>query len=117
MNDKNKLDEIENEELEIIEVPQKEDQKVVSQSDSDYVLSEASVGLIEGISFTVSGLVMSTEEDEGEGWTAYFDIEKSRFVDFWEGTEFELKEGVNLKVLKIEKADHDAKGKIYLKRL
>jgi hypothetical protein len=78
----------------------------------DLVVSEASFAKYSDISFTVSGLSRTKKEGQ-QVWTAYLDIEKSRFVDFFEGTQFELKEGLNMVVAKIEKKDHDDKGKVY----
>jgi len=101
---------------EIRENPQGNQNMSNEIKDYDFVVSEAAVGNYEGVPFTVAGILL--QEVEGKKVpTTYLDIDKSRFVDIFDGTEFELKKGVKLKVIRIEFANPPEKGKIYFKRI
>lgn len=80
----------------------------------DYVVSEAAVGNIEGIPFTLDG-IFNTQENNTTVLTTTMDIDKNRFVDIVTGTIVDWKEGVQLRVVNIEKSDGQQKGKVYFK--
>ena len=80
----------------------------------DYVVSEAAVGNIEGIPYTLDG-IFSAQENNTTVLTTTMDIDKNRFVDIVTGTIVDWKEGVQLRVVNIEKSDGQQKGKVYFK--
>lgn len=83
--------------------------------DFDLVVDEASVGRFADVTFTVSGLIPRTV-DGATVLTTYVDIEKSRIVDLVEGTTFELKPGVTLKVVRIT-GGSGQKGRLWFKQV
>ena len=85
--------------------------------DFDYVVSEAAVGKIHGVPFTVAGF--ETKVISGvEVVSTYLDIDKKEFVDVENGTEFMLNKDTKVKVVKLIPAvAPDTKGKIYFKVL
>lgn len=91
-------------------------QTPVASGDFDYVVSEAAVGNIGGVPFTLDG-IYSTEKDGKKVPTTTMDINKQRFVDIFEGSIVELKEGLSVKIFKIEEGEGDSKGKVYFKVL
>ncbi len=84
-------------------------------SDYDFVVSEAAVGNIKGVPFTVAGFE-SKIKDGVEVTSSYLDINKKEFVDVEDGTEFMLDKDTKIKVVKLSPAiAPDTKGKIYFK--
>jgi hypothetical protein len=103
-------------EKEIIEQPDNQPKQATSQTDYDFVVSEAAVGNIRGVNFTVAGI--SEAEVEGKTqWTTYLDIEKSRFEEVYQGKIVELNQQTKVLIVKIEGGDDNTgiKGKIYFK--
>lgn len=101
----------------ITEVPKNDSEEKVSSEKAtfDFVVSEAAVGSINGVTFTVAGFEES--EDSNSAWETYLDIDKSKFVDVMDGTIFNLDETTRVQVIKLEKDSDDSKGKIYFKIL
>ncbi len=86
-----------------------------ASGDFDLVVDEASVGRFADVTFTVSGLIPRTV-DGATILTTYVDIERSRIVDLVEGTTFELKPGVRLKVVRIT-GGPGQKGRLWFKQV
>ena len=82
--------------------PQEKGQK------QEYVVSEAAVGNIGGVPFTLSGI----SKNEAGKDKVTLDINKSRFVDAVVGDEIKMDENTTVRVTKIERADPPQRGQI-----
>ena len=99
----------------IVEKPDNNPIRQESSSEYDYVVSEAAVGQIEGVQFTVAEITEELVEGKTKN-TTYLDIEKKRFEDIYEGSVVSLNEKVKVLVVKIESLPTpQGKGKVYFK--
>jgi hypothetical protein len=103
-------------EKEIIEQPNNQPDETKKEIDYDFVVSEAAVGNIKGVNFTVAGI--SEAEVEGKKQlTTYLDIEKSRFEEIYQGKVVNLNDKIKVLIIKMEGGDDEkgGKGKVYFK--
>ena len=81
----------------------------------DFVVSEAAVGQVDGVRFTVAG-IREVERGGAVIPTTYLDIERSRIVDVEPDSVVTLREGLALRVVAIVSAGDPMKGKVYFQR-
>lgn len=93
--------------------PQSESSQVV---DYDYVVSEAAVGQVDGVVFTLSGIYPKSD-DANPVYMVTIDINKSDLVEVHEGSIIQLNEKTSLKVLRIDAPSEASKGKVYFKKM
>lgn len=105
-----------NDNQEIIEIPNNNPTSTDStQLDYDYVVSEAAVGEIKGVHFTVADISFKEKEGKKQA-TTYLDIEKQRFEDIYDSSIVQLNSEVKVLILKIEASpEPQGKGKVYFK--
>lgn len=104
------------EEFNLVEKPDPKGGTLEKSDSYDFVVSEAAVGRVDDVIFTVAGI--NDEVRDGKTvYTTYLDINKSEIVNIEEGSVVKMKEGLMLKVVGITGAEAPQKGKVFFKRM